>query len=599
VAKLNLPSVPVLAEHNAPASMRDGTILRADIYRPAAGGPFPVLLVRTPYGEPMVRAAPVFPAIDAGFAVVLQHCRGTGTSDGEFTPFENESDDGVDTVEWCARQPWCNGRVGTYGPSYLGMVQFAAAVQAPRALRCLLPVVTPADYHRGLAYRQGALQLGQLLGWYTLKSTQTLQYRAAAGEDVSADMPALLRHMAEMEAGYRHLPAREAPVVSSILPAWRRWLDHEERDAFWDSLSYAGRRDRVTAPALHVGGWFDLFLGGTLDNFQTLRRSAATAHARRNQALLIGPWTHADMTGTAGELNFGLLASAQAVGLEQLQIRFLRRFLAGRPGQEREGREEEREGPGEDPGGPGEDWDGPRVRLFVMGDNVWRDEDDWPLARTQWTRWYLHADGSLSPGPPQPGAPASCYRHDPADPVPTMGGATLIAGGLDGGVNWMGGARDQRPIEARDDVLSFTSEVLGADLEVTGPLRVTLHAATSAADTDFTARLVDVWPDGRAMGVADGIVRARYRDGSGRARPISPGSVYEYAIDLIATSQVFKAGHRIRVDVSSSNFPCFDRNPGNGAAAATATERDFVVAEQTICHDSGRPSCITLPVIPR
>ncbi|HTS96668.1 MAG TPA: CocE/NonD family hydrolase [Streptosporangiaceae bacterium] len=577
MAKLNLSSVAMVAEHNAPASMRDGTILRADIYRAAEGGPFPVLLVRTPYGEPMVRTAPVLPAIDAGFAVVLQHCRGTGTSDGEFTPFASEPDDGVDTIEWCARQPWCNGRVGMYGPSYLGMVQFAAAVAAPPALTCLLPVVAPADYYGGLAYRQGALQLGQMLGWYTLKSAQTLLYRAAAGEDVSADLGALLRHMTRMVADYDHLPAREAPAVSRILPSWQTWLDHEQRDAYWNDLSYAARRERITTPALHVGGWFDLFLGGTLDNFRTLSRAAATEHARRNQALIVGPWTHMDQTGAAGELNFGMLASALAIQLEQQQIRFLRRFAAD----------------------GAQDWDGPRVRLFVMGDNVWRDEDDWPLARTRWTRWYLHPAGGLSPAAPPPGAAASHFTYDPGDPVPTVGGPTLIYGGPDGGVSWMGGARDQRAIEARPDVLSFTSEILGEDLEVTGPLTVTLHAATSAADTDFTAKLVDVWPDGRAMGLADGIVRARYRDGTGRPAPIAPGAVHEYTIDLIATSQVFKAGHRLRVDISSSNFPCFDRNPGNGAPAATATADDFVLAEQAIYHDEEHPSYITLPVIPR
>jgi len=234
-----------------------------------------------------------------------------------------------------------------------------------------------------------------------------------------------------------------------------------------------------------------------------------------------------------------------------------------------------------------------------MGDNVWRDEDDWPLARTTWTRWYLHPGGSLSPELPPPAAPASSYRHDPADPVPTAGGPTLIPASGDGGVSWMGGPRDQRAVESRPDVLSFTSGVLGSDLEVTGPLTVTLHAATSADDTDFTARLVDVWPDGRALGIADGIVRARYRDGSGQPAPVTPGRVYEYTIDLIATSQVFKAGHRLRVDIASSNFPCFDRNPGNGASSATATEQDFVVAEQTICHDGAQPSYITLPVIPR
>ncbi len=577
MAKLDLPTVPLAAEHNVAMPMRDGTLLRADIYRPANGTTFPALLIRTPYGEPAIRTAPVLPAIDAGFAVVLQCCRGTGTSDGEFTPFEAEADDGVDSIEWCAGQDWCDGRVGMWGSSYVGMVQLAAAVHAPAALKCLLPIVTPADYYGGLAYRHGAFQLGQLLGWYTMKSAQTLGYRAMAGEDVAADGPALAAHVANIAAQYRFLPARDMPAVSRIIPGWQRWLDHERYDEYWRELSYAARRHRVTTPALHVGGWFDLFLGGTLDNYRTLRRSAATEHARRHQALIVGPWTHGDQTGTAGELHFGLASSAQAIGLEQLQIGFLRTFIDG---------EERERGP-------------LRVKLFVMGDNVWRDEDEWPLARTAWTRWYLHPGGVLSAETPSPAAPASSYRHDPADPVPTAGGPTLIPASPDGLVSWMAGPRDQRAIEARPDVLSFTSDVLREDLEVTGPLAVTLHAATSAADTDFTARLVDVWPDGHAIGIADGIVRARYRDGTGQPAPVTPGRVYVYSIDLIATSQVFKAGHRVRVDIASSNFPCFDRNPGNGASAATATERDFVVAEQTICHDAAHPSYITLPVIPR
>jgi len=577
MAKLDLPTVPLAIEHNVAMPMRDGTLLRADIYRPAQGTPFPALLVRTPYGEPSVRTAPVLPAIDAGFAVVLQYCRGTGTSDGDFTPFESESDDGVDSIEWCARQDWCDGRVGMWGASYVGMVQLAAAVQAPSALKCLLPIVTPADYYGGLAYRQGAFQLGQLLAWYTMKSAQTLGYRALAGEDVSADGPELAAHVADIANHYRYLPAREMPAVSRIIPGWQRWLDHDRYDQYWREVSYAARRHRITTPALHVGGWFDLFLGGTLDNYQTLRSSAATEHARRHQALIVGPWTHGDQTGTAGELHFGMASSAQAIGLEQLQVGFLRTFING----------EERER------------GALRVKLFVMGDNVWRDEEDWPLARTVWTRWYLHADGGLSPEAPPADAPASRYRYDPADPVPTAGGPTLIPASPDGSVSWMAGPRDQRAIEARSDVLSFTSDVLPEDLEVTGPLVVTLHAATSAADTDFTARLVDVWPDGRAIGIADGIVRARYRDGSGQPAPVTPGRVYDYSIDMIGTSQVFKAGHRVRVDIASSNFPCFDRNPGNGAPAATATERDFVIAEQTMCHDAAHPSFITLPVIPR
>jgi uncharacterized protein len=576
VAKLDVPAVQVLAEHNTPAPMRDGTTLRADVYRPAAGGPFPVLLIRTPYGEPMARTAPVRPALDAGFAVVVQHCRGTGASDGDFVAFESEAADGADTVEWCARQPWSDGAVAMWGPSYLGMVQFAAASSAPAALRALVPVVAPADYHWGLAYRQGAFTLGQALGWHTLKAGQQLAYSASAGQDVSAELGALLGLMADPAAAYAHLPLRSMPAVSRILPSWHNWLDHEQRDEYWEAVSYRDARSQVSAPALHVGGWFDLFLGGTLDNFATLSRSAATGRAGRGQRLIVGPWTHGDRSGVAGELHFGAFASEQALQLERLTIEFIRGAVPE----------------------SASDVPGPAARLFVMGDNAWRDEAEWPLARTHWTRWYLRSHGGLSTSVPGSFEPPSHYVHDPRDPVPTCGGATLMASGP-GGVGWLPGPRDQRAVEARADVLSFTSEPLDADLEVTGPVSVTLHAATSAADTDFTAKLVDVWPDGRALSVTDGIVRARYRGGSRLPRLLTPGEAYKYTIDLIATSQVFKAGHRLRVDVASSNFPCFDRNPGNGAPAATATEEDFVVAEQSVFHDDARPSYITLPVIPR
>ena len=265
-----------------------------------------------------------------------------------------------------------------------------------------------------------------------------------------------------------------------------------------------------------------------------------------------------------------------AMQLEQVQLSFLRHHLAGQGGE----------------------LPGPRVKLFVMGANQWRDEDEWPLARTRWTPWYFQPGGGLDPALPGAGTAYSRYRHDPADPVPTVGGATLMTGGAGGGISWLPGPRDQRAVSARPDVLTFPSPVLTAGVEVTGPVTVTLHAATSAADTDFTAKLVDVWPDGRAMSVTDGIVRARFRSGPEASEPVRPGDCHEYRIDLIATSQLFRAGHRIRVDVASSNFPCYDRNPGNGAGAGQASERDFVTAEQTVFHDAARPSHITLPVIP-
>lgn len=557
--------------HDEPIPMRDGTILRADVYRPDTSGQFPVLLVRTPYGEPFVRQAPVTPLLEAGIAVVVQHVRGTGDSDGDFLPFAREADDGVDTIEWCAGQTWCDGQVGMLGGSYSGMVQFAVAPEAP-ALRALVPVITPADYHWGLAYRQGALQQGQLHGWYVLKSWQQLARAAQTGVDAGPEAAQLRAALSDPAAVHGGRPLRDLPMAEEMRPGWLGALEHEERDEYWEALSYRRRRDRIRIPALHVGGWFDLFNDGTLDNFTTL-----TASSGAEQRLIVGPWSHTNRTGTIGELSFGPSASDAAAGLEKAETDFLARHLAGRT---------------DTPAGP-------PVTLFVMGENVWRHEQEWPLARTAWTPWYLHATGGLSPVAPDAGTAPSTFVHDPADPVPTVGGATLINGGADGGPGYEAGPRDQRVLDHRDDILRFTSAPLTEDVEVTGPVKVILYAATTAQDTDFTARLVDCLPDGRAMGVTDGIVRARFREGPDKAVPIRPGRPYRYVIDLMPTSQVFKAGHRIRVDIAGSNFPCYDVNPGNGASAGTATTADFVVARQTVFHDASRTSHIVLPVVPR
>lgn len=558
-----------------PIPMRDGTVLRATVYRPDDDGRRPVMLVRTPYGEAMTRTVPVQPALDAGFAVVVQDCRGTGESDGDFVPFAFEADDGVDTIAWCAAQPWSDGTVGMYGLSYQGMVQLAAAGRAPRALAGLLPSLTPDDYHSGLFTRGGAIELGMLLFWFMLKSEQTLEHRALGGDDVSELLEQLRDLMDDASGGYEALPIR-ASVVGRIMPAWRWWADHEARDGFWDALSYAGQRARVTTPALHVGGWFDLFIAGTVDNYVTLATRAATARARRNQRLIIGPWTHADQTGVAGELDYGRRADAAAIGLEHQQVAFLRRVVGGNDAP-----------------------DGPRVRIFVMGDNVWRDEEAWPLPRTRYTPWYLHAGGTLSPAGPTTDAPPATYTYDPRDPVPTVGGQTLMRGGSGDGVAWQAGPRDQRTLDGRADVLTYTSDVLGEDVEVTGPVTVTLSAATSAIDTDFTAKLIDLWPDGRAMSVVDGIVRARFRHRAERPEPVTPGVVETYEIHLGPTSQVFAGGHRIRLDVSSSNFPRYDRNSNSGRPAGAVTAADLVVAVQTVHHAARHPSFVMLPIIPR
>lgn len=554
--------------------LRDGLSLAGVLYC-VAGEARPVLLTRTPYAEPLARSLPVLPALDAGFAVLVAQCRGSGGSDGELRTFENEAADGRDTLEWVVKQPWCDGRVAMLGPSYLGMTQLAVAGDDPPGLAAIAPSVTPSDYRDTLVFRQGAFQLGQALAWHLLTGAQMLARAAARGDDPRPAAAALGALAADTEAAYRALPLADRPGISALLPSWRTWLENETRPGYWQQISYAPRRARIRVPGLHIGGWFDLFLRGTLDNFVTAGRGEPGGTAR--QHLIVGPWSHIDQTGAVGEL-FYPGGGAAMIRLEEQQLRFLRESVDGAPSSL------------------------PPVQIYVMGANRWRAEQEWPLARTDWQTWYLCADGGLRPTPPagdaDPATGSRGYRHDPRDPVPTVGGAILMAGSPDGSLDYQPGSRDQRKLDARADILRFTSDVLAEDLEVTGPLLVRLFAATSATDTDFTAKLIDVHPDGRAMWVADGIVRARYRAGMDDPRPVTPGEVTEYPIDLGATSQVFLAGHRLRVDIASSNFPQYDRNGGSGKPAGEVTEDDLEPATQTVFCGGAWPSAIVLPVIP-
>ncbi|GAA2845636.1 CocE/NonD family hydrolase [Streptosporangium fragile] len=533
--KLDRPPLPLTVEHDTPMPMRDGTVLRGDVYRPASGGPFPTLLVRSPYGEGSLRGTPKIPALEAGFAVVLQHCRGRGSSDGEFRPWLDEGPDGYDTIAWITAQPWSNGEVVAAGMSYLAGCALQAAATRPPGLKAVFASMTPHDFHDGLKYHGGAFSLGSALNWGSLQAMLGLMHGAAAGEDVAAGFGTVLPLIADPAGAARTLPLRDIPGI----PWWEEWISHPTRDAYWEGLAETLRHDRIEVPVMHVAGWFDLFLAGTLEN----RR-------RLGGPLIIGPWSHGPGASGTGAVNFGFAASAQAAQLEGRQLAFLR---------------------GADTG--------PAVRIFVMGDDVWRDEEEWPLARAVETRYYLRAGGLLSPEPPGPAEDPATFVFDPRDPVPTVGGPLLLADPTNVG------PQDQREVERRPDVLCFTTPVLAADVEVTGPLRVTLRAATSAVSTDWTAKLVDVRPGGRAMSVIDGIVPNR----------TEPGRAAEFVIDLVATSQVFKAGHRIRVEISSSNFPRFDRNPGTGRTSADSTEDEMVVQHQTVFPGS----FVTLPIVPR
>lgn len=552
---------------------RDGVVLRAVVHRYATRERQPIILVRNPYGEPLTRNLPIIAFMDAGFAVAIQDCRGTGASDGVFVPFEGEADDTVDAIRWCAELPFGDGRVVTYGASYSGMVQLAAAVEQPEALAGIIPIVTPDDYQGGLAYRGGALQLGQLTGWYTMKTLQSLLYRAQHGEDVRELLGRFGRHAADMWTSVGSAATADAPVISEVLPTWRRWIENDTTGQYWPAVSYRESRSRISVPGLHIGGWFDLFLGGTLDNFARVRATAETERARTGQRLIIGPWQHVDQSGTVGDLSFGPAASAAGIGLETIVAEFARAAAAG------------------------EEPQGPPVRVYVMNAGRWREAEEWPPPGTRFVPWYLQPGGALSPQVPDDDGGESTYVHDPADPVPMRGGQSgVFAGGLAGGSEWTAGPRDQRPLDDRPDILRFVSAPLADDLEVTGPVSVVLYAATTADDTDFVARLVDVVPDGRALGVVDGIVRAKFREGQDAVRPVTPGEIVAYRIDLWATSWLFRAGHRIRVDIASSSYPNWDVNGGALSNNAMQRPGERRAATQRIAHHRAGASYILLPV---
>jgi len=565
--------------------MRDGVILRADVYRPDKEDPFPVLLQRTPYGKGFSNPAFALMAAERGYAVVIQDTRGRWASDGDGYPFVHEQADGYDSVEWAASQPWASGKVGMYGGSYVGYTQWAAAVTQPPSLKAIVPTVTFCD-PRDIFYAGGAFALGVAASWALVSGAyMAIQKKEDSGESTSEEKQALTDQLIELADGmsvgktFRQLPLQEMPLIGreGITTFFHDLLTHPLGDAYWQRILCT--HDRIQVPALHIGGWYDIFTRSTLADFSGIQQEGGTEHARGHQRLLMGPWLHGPMEGLVGEVDFGVGASALFVLPEMLQLRWFDYWLKG----EENGIVDE-----------------PPIRLFVMGENRWRTEQEWPLARAQYRPYYLHSggaantlhgDGTLSPEKPSD-EPVDTYVYDPRNPVPTRGGGLCC---------WKAalppGAYDQRDVEARPDVLVYSTAPLEDDLEVTGPLEVHLWAATSAPDTDFTAKLVDVYPCGYARNVQDGIVRARYRESDEQAQPIGPGAVYEYVIDLSATSNVFQGGHRIRVEISSSDFPRFDRNPNTGHPLGQDAE--LRVATQTILHDAAHPSHIVLPVIPR
>lgn len=558
-------------QRDVPVSMRDGVVLRADVYRPSTSGQYPVLLQRTAYGKSGTTTGPmlnVLRATDEGFAVVVQDSRGRYASDGEFTPFHVEIDDGYDAVEWCAAQDWSNGRVGMFGTSYVGATQWLAAISAPPSLQAIFPVMTAANYHDGWIYQGGAMSLAFTAAWTAqfLAVPQLDRLGLVPGER-KAEERRLMLAIERLRANVSHRPLAELPLLSreGLAPYFFEWLQHPSYDDFWERIDISAHHDEIRVPSFNLGSWYDLFIAGPTQNFEGLRKNAATPEARSGQRLLMGPWIHGSPSvATSGERYFGWDAT---LTLEDLQVRWFNRWLKDA-----------------DDGLMGQ----PPVRLYVMN-HGWRDEQEWPLARTEYTPFYLHSrgranslngDGRLDRDAPGAETPDR-YLHNPANPVPTVGG---------------GGAFDQRQAESRTDMLVYTSAPLGEPIEVTGPVKMVLHASTSAVDTDFVARLIDVAPDGRAENVCDGIIRGRYRTSHAQETLLQPDKPYEFTIDMLVTSTVFRVGHSIRLEIASSCFPKFDVNPGTAGPVAESAE--VCPAVQTVFHDDMRPSHILLPVIP-
>ena len=552
---------------NVEAKMRDGVTLRADVYRPKAEGRYPVLLVRTPYDKQWISDLG-YRGAARGYLVIAQDVRGRFESEGEWYPFRYESEDGYDTVEWAAALPYANGKVGMFGGSYVGATQFLAAIAHPPHLAGICPGVTASNYHDGWTYQGGAFEQWFNESWTTGLAINTMRRRAEQKADALGGTKVL---------PLISYPVLEPPSAEGLAPYFKDWLAHPNFDEYWKQLSIEDHYAQIEVPVLSFAAWYDIFLGGSLKNYVRLKTEGGTEAARKGQRLVVTVGGHAGQSssGKVGAVEFGNKLPADA---DEAMLRWYDWLLKG----ETNGVEKEKP-----------------VKIFVMGKNEWREEEDWPLARAKKTKYYLHSagaangmagSGSLSTVAPAEEKPDQ-YVYDPGDAVPTIGGP-LCCDVLPTGI----GPEDQRLAEARGDVLVFTTPALAKDTEVTGPVSLDLYVSSSAVDTDFTGMLVDVWPNGFAQNLTSGILRLRYRNSQEKPELANPGETYHIAVDLWATSNVFLAGHKLRLEISSSNFPRFDRNLNTGEDQARGTR--MVKATNVIYHDKLRPSALVVPILP-
>jgi uncharacterized protein len=568
-----LPGLPqVTVQRNVPCRMRDGVTLYADVYRPRGEGPFPVILMRLPYdktqAENISYSHPSWYA-QHGYLVVVQDVRGYWSSEGEFTPFLNEAEDGYDTIEWAARLPGANGRVGMYGFSYAGATQLMPATLRPPSLVTVCPALTASQYYEGWTYNQGALALAFTMSWAV--NLAGMEARRANDDEAIANLQVAYAN----SAGWNwYLPLAEFPPLTGKYGSYfRDWLAHPTYDDYWRRWSIDEDYSRLTVPALHIAGWYDIFLTGSVKNFTGMRKDGGTDAARAGQKLVIGPWTHMPWAP----------ASLTSEGVEpgvvdDLQLRWFDQILKG-----------EETGVLDAP-----------VSLFVMGAETWRDYADWPPPGSEPIRWFLHSkgransrfgDGALSLDAPGD-EPPDLFTADPLTPSVSIGGHSCC-------LNFVApmGPADQRPVEEFNSVLVYTSEAVAEPMELIGDVTVTLYAATSARDTDWTARFCEVHPDGRSINVQEGIVRARYRESLSQPSLLEPDRIYRYDIPLGPVAVRIAAGNRLRVTISSSDFPQWDRNLNTGGDPFHEPPSAATVATQTVLHNAEHASHLMVNVM--
>lgn len=560
----------VEVEQGLEVRVNDGTRLCADVYRPRAPGPHPVLVVRTPYDKLNGGATTYCNAAwyaAHGYIVVVQDVRGRHASQGTFYPLVNEEADGAPTVDWAAALPGSNGRVGMYGGSYPGWVQLAAAVSRPRSLYAIAPANIAADGHRW-AWRDGAFNLAFALSWGIVEIGTTIAARHDHAEFRNQLREAQFRYNDLLRQG----PLRDLPILTRSPADCLRflvdWMDHPSaEDPYWTHIDFSKRYDDINVPGLHIGGWYDMFIEGTIAAFREIQEHGGPA-ARGRQRLIVGPWWHNPWVPSIGELDFGPNAISE---IDELQVRWFDRWL------------KERDNGVED--------EAP-IKLFLLGTNRWADFDEFPPPNTRELALHLrsrgransmYGDGTLTRETPHD-EPPDTYAYDPEFPTPSIGGRSCC----DASLAPMG-PYDQRSVEQALTVLCYDSELLEHDVTVIGRVVVDVYAASTSSDTDFVAKLIDVHPDGRAINLVEGITRT--------GAIAEAGTVGRYEIDLGFTAAVLRVGHRVRVEVSSSAFPFYDRNHNNGSRDTTESLDGARAALQTIFHDCERPSRVVLPIV--